>query len=108
MTEDCVFYFLLALLFMKYCLFRKHAASCYDRLMPGDPPSSSAAVSGRCIMASLSRHYLLFFRELHLVHQKLTAEYLGFWYDVSSSRQHFLAGYQSQTFEKKGGGLILF
>ena len=88
---------------MKYCLFRKHAASCYDRLMPGDPPSSSAAVSGRCIMASLSRHYLLFFRELPLVHQKLTAEYLGFWYDVSSSRQHFLAGYQFQTFEKKGG-----
>ena len=54
MTEDCVFYFLLALLFMKYCLFRKHAALCYDRPLPGDPPSVSATVSGRCIMDRVS------------------------------------------------------
>ena len=86
---------------MKYCILL--------RLQSLYPPSSSAEVSGRCIiMASLSRHYFLFFRELHLVHQKLTAEYLGCWYDVSSSRQHFSAGYQFQTFEKGGGGFEFF
>jgi len=39
---------------MKYCLFRKHAALCYDRPLPGDLPSVSATVSGRCIMDRVS------------------------------------------------------